>query len=452
AVNTLERGGEQSLLAEALTTHGIALARLGRPQHSRAALERAVEVARTAGDSDGAGQAALALIEELNDHLNPDELRALYESADDLLARSQHAVALSRLRSCARTVVAAGRRKAPAVGEQRFVYAAERTAELLRDANSIAGATSPVLITGETGTGKELLARLIHAGSGRAGQFVTVNCAALNDTLFESQLFGHKKGSFTDAVDDYPGAARAAAGGTLFLDEIAELSHANQGKLLRLIDQGEIHCVGAPLPERVDLRIIAATNSSLIEMVAKGRFREDLYYRLETFHLDVPPLRERRADIPALAASFIDDARRRYANKRVTFTPEAVGAMERLPLRGNVRELRGLIERTMLVAVEGATVTAEMVEMVALRQTQKASLADPWAGFSLKEEVHRFEQRFIELALRDAGGMVSHAARLPGFKHHESLNSLLKTRYQNLLHARMPVTPRRRSVMRKYTH
>ena len=135
---------------------------------------------------------------------------------------------------------------------------------------------------------------------------MAINCAALTDTLIESQLFGHKKGSFTDAIQDYPGAVREAAGGTLLLDEVGELSKTNQGKLLRLIERGEIHPIGATAPEYINARIIAATNRYLKEQVAQGNFRDDLFYRLQTFHLHIPPLRERVEDIPAIAAHFIE--------------------------------------------------------------------------------------------------------------------------------------------------
>jgi transcriptional regulator with GAF, ATPase, and Fis domain len=447
-IRTLEKGGEQSLLAEALTTEGKALARLGRTQPARAALERALELAYSAGDSERAGQAALTLIEELSEHLNFDALRALYERADELLARSEHTETLVQLRSCARVVFAARRRAESSANAPRFVYQSERTAELLREARAVAATDGAVLITGETGTGKEILARLIHLWSGREGDFISVNCAAFTDTLFESQLFGHKKGSFTDAKEDYPGAARAAAGGTLFLDEIGELSLSHQGKLLRLIEHGEIHSLGTFMPEKIDLRVIAATNSNLREMVSTGRFRQDLFYRLETFFIEVPPLRERPEDIPPLARHFIEAARSRYT-KQVVFTDEAIEAMRQLPLRGNARELHSLIERTMLTAADGTLITVEMVETVALRRTQPTSLAACWDGFSLKREVHRYEERFIELALREAGGMVTRAARLLGFRHHESLSSLLKTKHQKLQPSRMPAAARKRSIISK---
>ncbi len=451
AVHTLEKGGEHSLLAEALMTYGRVLANQDRQQQARAMFDRAAEVAQQAGDHEGAGQALLCIIEELSETLSPDTMRSIYTRADEMLMRSQHPGVLARLRGCARRILDAHQPRAERSQRQEFIHASARTEAILRDARSISRTEGSILLMGETGTGKEVLARMIHEWSGRPGKFVPVNCAALSETLFESQIFGHRRGSFTDAVEDHIGAAHHAANGTLFLDEVAELSPGNQSKLLRLIEHGEVHPLGTALPERVDVRIIAATNSNLQELVAAGRFREDLFYRLETFHVVLPPLRERPDDIPVIAAHFIEKAFEQHP-KQVTFTAEAVEAMRDLPLKGNARELRSLIERTMLTAEEGTLINKEMVEIAARRETQQASLADPWAGFSLKDEVHRFEQRFIELALKNADGKVSRAARLLGFKHHESLNSLLKNRFQNLLDERTPATPRRRSIIRQYVN
>jgi transcriptional regulator with PAS, ATPase and Fis domain len=317
-------------------------------------------------------------------------------------------------------------------------------AALLRDAHRVASTNSPVLITGETGTGKELLARLIHEWSGRSGQFVAINCVALTETLIESQLFGHRKGSFTDAVTDYPGVVCQARGGTLFLDEIGELSTGNQIKLLRLVERCEIHSIGAEEPEQVDVRIVAATNCNLKDDVARGLFRNDLFYRLQTFHLEIPPLRERPDDIPVLAEHFMKEAFARHG-QRVTFTPEAIEVMRRLVLRGNARELRSLIERTVLIAPQGTTVTQEAVETLVVRQIQTTGLADVWAGCSLDEEVQLYESSLIQMALKAAQGRVTQAARLLGVTH-QRLSSILQGRHKDLLVSRTPVKRRQRII------
>jgi two-component system NtrC family response regulator len=453
AVRTLERGDERFVLAEALATHGTALARLGHHEQARTTLQRAVDVAQQAGSLDRAGQAALTMIEELGERLTLAELQSIYDRADDLLARSTDQGTLSRLRLCARRVVRAQQSRTatarPAGSDypNAFVFASEQTAELMHDAHRIAATDSPVLITGETGTGKELLARLIHEWSGRPGEFVALNCVALTDTLIESQLFGHRRGSFTDAVTDHPGAVCQARGGTLFLDEIGEMSTGNQSKLLRLVERREIHPIGASEPEQVDTRIIAATNCNLKDEVAQGLFRHDLFYRLQTFHLEIPPLRERTDDITVLAEHFIEDTFARHG-ERVTFTPEAIEAMRRLPLKGNARELRSLIERTVLIAPQGAVITLEAVETLVMRQTKTAGLADAWASCSLDEEVRLYEKSLLQMALRAAQGHVTQAARLLGITH-QRLSSILQSRHKDLSASRIPVKRRRRSIIKR---
>jgi transcriptional regulator with PAS, ATPase and Fis domain len=447
AVRTLGKGDEQSLLAEALTTYGVVQVRLGHYEESRLTLERAAEIASQAGDNEGAGVAALTIIEELGERLGVEEMTGLYERADQLLTGSQNSETIARLRESARRVLEAGRAHAKESAPPSFVYAGEQSAELLRAANRIASTQGAVLIRGEPGTGKELLARMIHEWSGRAGEFVAINCAAITETLLESILFGHRKGSFTAAVQDNAGMVRQAAGGTLFLDEIAELSPGSQGKLLRLIENGEAHTIGAPSPERVDVRIIAATTHNLKEKVAEKQFREDLLYRLNTFQLEIPPLRKRPEDISALALRFAAELAERH-NRRVRFSPEAIEAMRHLPLRGNARELHSLIERTVLTAVEGTEISREAVEILATRQTNKAVLADAWAGCSFEEEVLRYEASLIKLALENAKGSVTRAARLLGVTH-QRLCSMLQGRHKILLVAKKPAQRRRRSIITK---
>lgn len=448
AVNALKKGGEQALLAEAMTTCGVALARLGRAEQSRRVFEEAVGIAEQTGDREGAGRTILSLLEELRRHFSRDELTTLYERADKLLADSQHGETLARLRECARQVIDCRRVNGEGVDGPalRFLYGSEKTAEIVNYAERVAVTSRPVLITGETGTGKEVLARLIHQWSGRAGRFVAINCAALSNTLFESQLFGHRKGSFTDAHENYGGAIEGAKNGTLFLDEVGDLSEANQAKLLRLIDSGEVYAVGSPVPERVDVRIVAATNHDLKREVEMGRFRSDLFYRLSAFLIDLPPLRERVEDIPVLARHFIECASRQYA-KRLNFKPESIEAMRALPLKGNARELRSLIERSFLLAGEKREVTSEAVQVLALRQTPKVGLTDAWANCSLDEEVRLFEGNLIRRALDAAQGQLTAAARLLGISH-QGLAFIINGRQRELLGARRPVKRRRSSIIR----
>src|SRR5205814_4693790 len=201
-----------------------------------------------------------------------------------------------------------------------------------------------VLIQGESGTGKELVAREIHRRSSRAnGMFVQVNCAAIPEELIESELFGHEKGSFTGAVRKQTGKFVAADGGTIFLDEIGDMSLRTQAKVLRVLQEGDVEPVGAASVIKVDVRVIAATNKDLTEEIRAGRFREDLYYRLNVIPIRTPPLRERRDDIPLLAQHFAKlfaDEHNYHAKK---FTPAALRALQDAPWRGNVRELRNMI-------------------------------------------------------------------------------------------------------------
>jgi DNA-binding NtrC family response regulator len=447
AVNSLQKGGEVAFLGEALTTQGMALARLGRIEQAQSALERAIVVGEQAGDLEGAGHAALTCIEELSQHLSEHALRTLYVRADELLQGSQHPERLKRLRACARRLIAV--KNTPARRDsmaQPFVHASEKSAELMRYARHIAALDRPALISGETGTGKEVIARLIHEWSGRTGKFVAVNCAALCESILESQLFGHLKGSFTDAVEDHVGAVRMAVGGTLFLDEIGELSPTNQGKLLRLIECGEVCTVGSPLAEQVDVRIIAATNHDLKQEVSRGIFRADLFYRLGAFHIEIPPLRERPEDIPAIARHFLEEASARHA-KRIGYAPESLELMSALPLKGNARELRAMIERTFLVAAEGSEISARAVETALLRRSQKAGFGDAWAGCSLEEEVRLYESSLIRLALDAAKGQLTHAARLLGITH-QGLAFILNGRHKELLGERKPAHRRRISLLR----
>lgn len=444
ASRVLERVGEMALYAQALVTLGRAEARLGDFDRARLTLKRASETASQAGDREGAGRAEMTMIEELGERLSEEELRDTYRYAFGFLSETTNTETLKRLASCANMVLSAHERKESAFTPRSFVFGDSETVKLLDRASRVAKTDAAVLLTGETGVGKGVLAELIHGWSGRHGRFVAINCGAIPDSLIESQLFGHRKGSFTDAIADYPGAVMQAAGGTLFLDEIGNLSLSNQAKLLRFIENGEIHPVGEPLPMRVDVRVVAATNQNLQTAIATGAFRRDLYFRLQTFQIEIPPLRERPDDIVALAKHFILEARERY-QKRVDFTVEAVEAMRRLPLKGNARELRAIIERTVLVAGEGTSITEEAVETATLRRAGQ-SLAQPWQGCSLEEEVLRYEGELIKLALEHSGGLITRAAKLLGTSY-QTLQSKL-ARQKSLLDARIPAKKRKKSVMR----
>jgi len=230
----------------------------------------------------------------------------------------------------------------------------------------VAGQTSNVLITGESGTGKELIARLIHEHGPRAGKpFVVVNCAAIPESLLESELFGHRKGAFTSADYDREGSFQTASSGTLFMDEIGEMPGPMQAAILRAIEHGEIKRVGSDQAIRVDVRIIAATNRDIAARVETGEFRRDLYYRLNVVHLELPPLHGRKADIPVLAQHFVERFALDMGKPRLALSPEALDALAAYPWPGNVRELENAIERAVMMAEGEAIRVRDLPQAVA---------------------------------------------------------------------------------------
>ena len=265
-----------------------------------------------------------------------------------------------------------------------------------------------VLITGEPGTGKEVVARTLYAVSGRAARpMVTVNAGGLAEGVFESELFGHVKGAFTDAKMDRVGRFELADGGTLFLDEIANVPMNLQAKLLRVLEIGEMERVGSSKTKRVDVRVISATNASLGEEVAAGRFRQDLLFRLNTIEIHLPPLRERREDIPVLAAHFLGTHARRYRKTLQGFDPPAMQALLENPWQGNVRELNHVVERAVLMAQDNLVRAGDLALRAGLGR-RPARLED----MSL-EEVEAF---LIKKALARYNGNVSHAANALGLE------------------------------------
>jgi DNA-binding NtrC family response regulator len=271
----------------------------------------------------------------------------------------------------------------------------------------VAASDSPVLINGESGTGKELVARAIHARSRRAARpFVSVNCGALPDTLLETELFGHRRGAFSGAVASRVGLFEAADGGTLFLDEIGEMSPAMQVRLLRVLDSGEVRRVGEERAFHVDARIVAATNKDLTREASEGRFRWDLFYRVATIVVPVPPLRRRRADIPLLVEHFAGPAR---AGKPLRFSPEAMERLMRYEWPGNIRELRNLVERLQILHEAGEIQVGDLpAELGVGRRAAPAAAGDEQALLSLQE----MEKRHVVRVLEATGWNKAQAARV----------------------------------------
>ena len=248
--------------------------------------------------------------------------------------------------------------------QKRIVFTSARFREVFDLARQVAASDANVLILGESGTGKELIAGLIHQNSPRRGHcFLSINCAALSDTLLESQLFGHVRGAFTGAITPQKGLLEEADNGTLFLDEIGDMSLVLQAKLLRVIQERDFIPVGATKNRSVDVRFVAATNKDLFQEVKLGRFREDLFYRLNVIPINLPPLRERKEDIEPLARHFIQRFSLRMKKEVVGLTPDAIRKLADYPWPGNIRELENVIERAVILA-RGAAITAEQLPLL----------------------------------------------------------------------------------------
>ncbi len=280
----------------------------------------------------------------------------------------------------------------------------------------IASARTSVLITGESGTGKELVARALHSEGSRAGgAFVAVNCGAIPDELMESELFGHVKGAFTGAVVDRSGLFRDADGGTLFLDEIGELSLGLQVKLLRALQERRVKPVGGPAELEVDVRVVAATNRELEAEVARGAFRQDLYYRLNVIELRLPPLRQRREDLPLLVEHFLRRFARDQGKALSALTPAAMKRLEAYDFPGNVRELENIIERAVTLA---AGPIIDEADLPALRPSAARPAAPsgdlPDDGVDLDRLLADYERAWIQKALERTGGVRKKAAQLLG--------------------------------------
>jgi Nif-specific regulatory protein len=286
----------------------------------------------------------------------------------------------------------------------------KRMLEVYEQIHQVAGSDATVLLCGESGTGKELVANAIHYQSHRAqGPLVKINCAALPESLIESELFGHEKGAFTGAFETKKGRFELADGGTLFMDEISELSPHAQTKLLRAIQEREIERVGGKKPIRVNVRIIAASNRDLGQLVRNGGFRHDLFYRLNVFPIYLPALRERRSDIPMLVDHFIQKYAKRDHRLVRRIATAAIDMLMAYHWPGNVRELENCIERAVLLAKGGAIQAHHLPPTL---QTAEAS-ATGFKG-SLKDAVSAYERDLIADALKSARGNVSKAARLLG--------------------------------------
>jgi two-component system response regulator GlrR len=321
------------------------------------------------------------------------ELKATIEKA---LAQQRMSREIQRLKSLVKELY----------GLENVVARSPAMQRLFQQIAQVSDSDATILLFGETGTGKEVMARVIHANSRRSkGPFVALNCAAIPETLFESELFGHVKGAFTSALGAKRGLFQMANGGTLFLDEIGEMPLAMQVKLLRAVQEREVREVGSEITSKVDVRIIAATNKDLGEAVKQGTFRNDLYYRISVVPLFIPPLRDRRDDIPLLAQHFLKLAVKR-ANKEVKgFTPAALNRLMANPWPGNVRELENAVEKAVVMSRQDM-LTPDLLPAVGV--SHEPSLKP------LTEAKEDFERTYLKNVLQLTGGNISRAAQFAG--------------------------------------
>ena len=282
-----------------------------------------------------------------------------------------------------------------------------------------------VLVTGETGTGKELVARALHFNGPRAAApFLSVNCADFTADMLGSELFGHRRGSFTGAVEERRGIFKAADGGTVFLDEIGDCPETVQTRLLRFLDQGEIRRVGDDAPTRVDVRVIAATNRNLEDDVREGRFRKDLYYRLNVFTVDLPPLRDRLEDVPILAEHVLQKLRSGGRKQVGALAPETLAALRGHSFEGNVRELQNIIERAYTLADEGADITPDLLPEAL--SSRAPAVGDPSDTRNLRSAMESYEAELIRHALERHGGNQTRTAEGLGVSRRALIDKLQK--------------------------
>jgi DNA-binding NtrC family response regulator len=336
------------------------------------------------------------------------------------VARQGFALCAARDRSIEPAGIAVDRSLEPLL--PGFLAASAAMARVMEQIQRLSGNDLTVLITGESGTGKELVARAIHVGSHRsAGMFLPYNCTTTGRELADSQLFGHRRGSFTGAVSDQPGLVRSAAGGTLFLDEIGDLALDVQPKLLRFLEQQEILPIGESRPQRVDVRVLAATNADLEQRVAEGKFREDLYYRLSVIRIHVPPLRDRREEIPHLATYFLREASERLGKPDIQLSSEVLDVFAQYWWPGNVRQLKNEMQRAVALSAPEGTVEpghlSPEISNTRMPSSSPMGVGRPRgarASANLASAVEEVERDMIQAALDRSGGNISETARSLG--------------------------------------
>ncbi|HXH06336.1 MAG TPA: sigma-54 dependent transcriptional regulator [Vicinamibacterales bacterium] len=362
-------------------------------------------------------------IEAVRLYRNLDYLQKPFE-VDELLAKVARAVDDLRLRRHHRYLLT---EQAEEFNHYGIVGRSRKIQEVIRTIELVAQSRSTVLITGETGTGKELVARAIHDRSAqREMPLIKVSCAAIPETLLESELFGHVKGAFTGAVATKKGKFALADGGSIFLDEIGTMSPPLQAKLLRVLQEREFEPLGSERSQKVDVRVIAATNRDLRQLVAEGKFQEDLYYRLNVIPIALPPLRERREDIPLLVEHFIAKHAQRAGRRIEGIEPEALAALQAYDWPGNVRELENTIERAVVLSREPLLLRASTVMMLGAAASPPPGLP----GLNLRQNLEWAERETLRRALESAGGVKKDAAEAMGISQRALSYYLAKHRIE----------------------
>jgi two-component system, NtrC family, nitrogen regulation response regulator NtrX len=329
-------------------------------------------------------------------------------SSEKLLLTVENAVKLTRLKS-------ENSELRQRVGKHELVWAGETMRRVMAQIARVAASQTRVCIYGETGTGKELVARTLHQSSPRAeGPFITLNCAAIPAELIESELFGHEKGSFTGAGQRYSGKFEQAHRGTLFLDEIGDMPLAMQAKLLRVLEEGEVERIGGSKPIAVDVRVLVATHRDLEALVRAGTFRQDLYHRVHVFPIVLPPLRDRREDIPSLIDHLARQVCAQNGWKPVTFTPETIARLQSYAWPGNIRELRNMVERLLLLSTDAVDQDVVDLALPATKSTSSARSNDETGA--LAERVAAFERETILAELERSNRHITNAAKALGLE------------------------------------
>jgi len=343
---------------------------------------------------------------------------------DELLVVVRRALEHQRLRTEYRYLVS---ERDEAFDHYGIIGRSRAMQEVIQRAELVAQTKSTVLITGETGTGKELVARAIHDRSAQRDKpLIKVNCAAIPDTLLESELFGHVRGAFTGATTTKKGKFALADGGTIFLDEIGTMNPTLQSKLLRVMQEREIEPLGSERTEKIDVRVIAASNRDLRQMVADGKFQEDLFYRLNVIPIEIPPLRERRDDIPALVEHFIQKHAHRTGRRVERMDEGVLAGLQQYDWPGNVRELENTIERAVVLS-PGPTVSAKAVSVLGASAPQTTGLP----SLKLRQNIEWVERETIRRALEQAGGVKKDAAELMGISQRALSYYLAKYRLES---------------------